>query len=58
MLVENLARATATDSSEKTVKKYGSEGSVIVYAARIGQSQLVFYAKNLLVKNIQKTISE
>ena len=42
----------------ETVKKCVSEGSVMVYAATTRQSQLVFYAKNLLVENVLKTISE
>ena len=55
---QNLARAIATGSSKETVKKCVSKGSVMVSVATTRLSQLVFYAKNLLVENVHKTILE
>ena len=55
---QNLVQAVATGGSEETVKKCVSKGSVMVYAATTRQSELVFYAKNLLVENVLKTISK
>ena len=64
MLVENLldkpepCLSNSNRQSEETMKECGSRESVMVYAATTRQSQLVFYVKNLLVKNVHKTISE